>query len=305
MIDSLTLDHMRALVAVAETGSFSAAGKRLDRVQSAVSQSIQAMESTLGVTLFDRSSKTPTLTEAGRAVLCDARAILAQTRALRARAESIVEGLEAELTLAVDALFPMPTLIESLAALRLAFPGLPATVFTEELGGAVRSVRSGTARIAIQPMLGGEADDLSVEYLTSIALTPVVSVEHPLAHAPQPVPLEALEPHVQLVLTGRTDFARSLSGGLISRQLWRFADLHTRLEFLLAGFGWCRMPAQLVEPHIAAGRLVRLAVADEGVTEMRVFAVRERGRSLGRAGRWLIDDLRRRLNEAPEIVSAA
>ncbi len=305
MIDSLTLDHMRALVAVAETGSFSAAGKRLDRVQSAVSQSIQAMESTLGVTLFDRSSKTPTLTEAGRAVLCDARAILAQTRALRARAESIVEGLEAELTLAVDALFPMPTLIESLAALRLAFPALPATVFTEELGGAVRSVRSGTARIAIQPMLGGEADDLSVEYLTSIALTPVVSVEHPLAHAPQPVPLEALEPHVQLVLTGRTDFARSLSGGLISRQLWRFADLHTRLEFLLAGFGWCRMPAQLVEPHIAAGRLVRLAIADEGVTEMRVFAVRERGRSFGRAGRWLIDDLRRRLNEAPEIVSAA
>ncbi len=305
MIDSLTLDHMRALVAVAETGSFSAAAKRLDRVQSAVSQSIQAMESTLGVTLFDRSSKTPTLTEAGRAVLCDARAILAQTRALRARAESIVEGLEAELTLAVDALFPMPTLIESLAALRLAFPALPATVFTEELGGAVRSVRSGTARIAIQPMLGGEADDLSVEYLTSIALTPVVSVEHPLAHAPQPVPLEALEPHVQLVLTGRTDFARSLSGGLISRQLWRFADLHTRLEFLLAGFGWCRMPAQLVEPHIAAGRLVRLAIADEGVTEMRVFAVRERGRSFGRAGRWLIDDLRRRLNEAPEIVSAA
>ncbi|MGO9740874.1 MAG: LysR family transcriptional regulator [Roseiarcus sp.] len=305
MIDSLTLDHMRALVAVAETGSFSAAGKRLDRVQSAVSQSIQAMESTLGVTLFDRSSKTPTLTEAGRAVLCDARAILAQTRALRARAESIVEGLEAELTLAVDALFPMPTLIESLAALRLAFPALPATVFTEELGGAVRSVRSGTARIAIQPMLGGEADDLSVEYLTSIALTPVVSVEHPLAHAPQPVPLEALEPHVQLVLTGRTDFARSLSGGLISRQLWRFADLHTRLEFLLAGFGWCRMPAQLVDPYIAAGRLVRLAIADEGVAEMRVFVARERGRSLGRAGRWLIDDLRRRLNEAPEIVSAA
>jgi len=292
---------MRALVAVAETGSFSAAAKRLDRVQSAVSQSIQAMEATLGVALFDRSPKTPALTEAGRAVLRDARAILAQTRALRARAKSIAEGLEAELTLAVDALFPMPTLIESLAALRLAFPSLPATVFTEELGGAVRSVRSGAARIAIQPMLGGEGDDLSVEYLNSISLTPVVAAEHPLARAPQPVPREALEPHVQLVLTGRTDFARRLSGGLISTQLWRFADLHTRLEFLLAGFGWCRMPAQMVEPHVASGRLVRLEIAGEGVAEMRVFVVRERGRALGKAGRWLIDDLRRRLQDAPEF----
>ena len=48
MIDPLTLDQMRVLVAVAETGSFSAAARKLGRVQSAISQAVQTMEAALG-----------------------------------------------------------------------------------------------------------------------------------------------------------------------------------------------------------------------------------------------------------------
>ena len=102
MIDPLTLDQMRVLVAVAEAGSFSAAARRLSRVQSAISQAVQAMETTLGVQLFDRSTKRPTLTDSGAAILEDARAIVRGATALRARAQSIASDVEAELTLAVD-----------------------------------------------------------------------------------------------------------------------------------------------------------------------------------------------------------
>src|ERR1700678_124397 len=136
MIDPLTLDQMRVLVAVAETGSFSAAARRLRRGPSAITQAVQAMETTLGVPLFDRSTKKPTLTDAGMAIVGDARAIVESAKALRARAESIAADVEAELTLAVDATFPMPLLMKSLEALRGAFPTLPATVFSEALGGA-------------------------------------------------------------------------------------------------------------------------------------------------------------------------
>ena len=69
MLDRLTLDQLRALVAAGEEGSFSAAGRRLGRAQSAVSQSVQILEDELEVQLFDRSGKAPVLTEAGRAVL--------------------------------------------------------------------------------------------------------------------------------------------------------------------------------------------------------------------------------------------
>ncbi len=73
MIDALTLDQMRIFVAAVDEGSFSAAARKLGRVQSAVSQSIAALEGQLGVALFDRSGKTPRLTPAGVALAKDAR----------------------------------------------------------------------------------------------------------------------------------------------------------------------------------------------------------------------------------------
>jgi DNA-binding transcriptional LysR family regulator len=299
MIDPLTLDQMRVLVTVAETGSFSAASRRLGRVQSAISQSIQTLEATLGLSLFDRSGKTPRLTDAGQALVGDARALIVGARALRARAQSIVEGVEPELTLAVDAMFPIPLLMESLKELRVNFPLLPATVFTEALGGSEQRLREGAARLAIYPTWPDRLGDLNAEFMTRIRMTPVVAPDHPLAALPQPLPREALEPHVQLVLTDRTPLTQNLSGGIVSRHIWRFADLSTRLEFLLAGFGWCNMPAHMVADHIAAGRLKNLEIANQDETALPVYVVHERGRGPGRAGRWLIADLRERMKTCP------
>jgi predicted transcriptional regulator len=69
MLDRLTLDQLRVLVAVAETGSFSAAARRLGRVQSAISQTVQSLESDLGIAVFERAGKTPKLSDAGRVIL--------------------------------------------------------------------------------------------------------------------------------------------------------------------------------------------------------------------------------------------
>jgi DNA-binding transcriptional LysR family regulator len=305
MLDPLTLDQMRILVAVAEAGSFSAAARRLGRVQSAISQSIQTMETTLGLTLFDRSLRTPTLTDAGQAIVKDARAVLDGAKAMRALAESIVADVEPELTLAVDAMFPMPLLMESLRALRVEFPGLPAKVFTEALGGAEQRLREGAARLAIYTIFAGHPADLEAEFLTRIGLAPVVATSHPLAGVAGPLSREALAPYVQLVLTDRTEISRNIQGGVIGPQIWRFADLSTRLEFLLGGFGWCNMPLHMVEDHIAAGRLKRLVIAGEQRVELPISLVHERGRRLGRASRWFVDDLRPRLRSCPGAASPA
>jgi len=299
MIDALTLDQMRVLVAVADAGSFSAAARKLSRVQSAISQSIQTLETTLGLTLFDRSGKTPRLTDAGKALVGDARVLILGAQAVRARAQSMAEGVEPELTLAVDAMFPIPLLMESLKALRVAFPILPASVFTEALGGAEQRLRDGAARLAIYSIPPSSPCDLTSEFMTRVVMWPVVAAGHSLAALPQPLPREALEPHVQLVLTDRTPLTQNWIGGIVSRHIWRFADLATRLDFLLAGFGWCNMPSHMVAEHVAAGRLKKLKIANQEEVALPLSVVHERGRSPGRAGRWLIADLRERLKTCP------
>ncbi|HKT92028.1 MAG TPA: LysR family transcriptional regulator, partial [Paraburkholderia sp.] len=54
---SPSLEQLRALIAVAETGSFSAAARQLDRAQSVVSYTIANLEALLGVALFERGKR--------------------------------------------------------------------------------------------------------------------------------------------------------------------------------------------------------------------------------------------------------
>jgi DNA-binding transcriptional LysR family regulator len=311
MLDTMTLDQLRALEAVAETGSFSAAARRLGRVQSAVSQAIQALEVSLGITLFDRSGKVPQLNDAGRVVLDDARNLLRGAEALKARAESIAEELEPELTLAVESMFPMNVLTEALKALQARFPLLPVTVYTEALGGAEQRLRDGAARIALYPPNPIMTENRETEFVVTIPTVPVVAASHALAREPAPLSRDVLERQVQLVLTDRSPASAGFSAGIVSHRQWRFADLNTRLEFLLEGFGWCNMPLPIVVEHIRAGRLKVLDIAQHDAPEFRIHAVYPRGRLPGKAGRWLIDTLRERsvacaapLAEAKALVGA-
>lgn len=295
MIDRLTLDQLRILIAVAETGSFSAAARRLGRVQSAISQSVQSLEATLGLDLFDRAGKIPTLSEAGQAILNDARSLVHSADLLRARAESIANDIEPELTLAVDPVFPTHILMESLSALDQAFPQLPVLLFTEGLGGPEQRLRDGVARLAVYSLLVTGATDLQAERLTDIPFVPVVAATHPLAQMPMPISRTVLAEATQLVLTDSTPLTQTLRGNLIGRRLWRFADLQTRLDYLLAGFGWCNMPMHLVETHLDSRRLLRLRLIDDTSFLAPLYIVHDRTRPPGRAGKWLIDDLRKRL----------
>ena len=121
MIGSLSLDQLRVLVAIADAGSFSAAGRRLGRVQSAVSQTIATLEAVQGVALFDRSTHRPRLTDVGRVLVDQARLVLASAARFEAVAAGTRNGLEPELALAIDPLVPTAPLIDSLRALNEAF----------------------------------------------------------------------------------------------------------------------------------------------------------------------------------------
>jgi DNA-binding transcriptional LysR family regulator len=282
VLDPLTLDQMRVLVAVAETGSFSAAARKLGRVQSAVSQSVQTLESALGTPLFDRAGKVPQLNDTGRVILEDARRLVRGAETLKARAESIAAEVEPELTLAVDVIFPNAVLMESLRAFAEVYPCLPVTLFTEGLGGTEQRLRDGVARLGLFVPLPNGAPDFDSEFLVS---------------AEAPVGRETLEQHIQLVLTDRTPLTAGLTGGIMSLRTWRFADLNTRLEYLLSGFGWCYMPVHMVRDHIAEGRLKALDLRENTARTFPVHVVHERGRAPGKAGRWLIEDLRQRVKQ--------
>jgi DNA-binding transcriptional LysR family regulator len=296
VLGSLSLDQLRVLVTIVDEGSFSAAGRRLGRAQSAISQAIAALETLQGVALFDRSGYKSRLTEVGRVLVDHARLVLASAARFEAVAAGTRQGLEAELALAIDPLVPTAPLIDSLRAVGNTFPDLPVSFSTEGLGGSLRRLRDGSAALAICLLIPDVPEDIAAYPLLRIVMRPVVAPCHPLASLGRPAKRHDLEPHVQLILSDPVD-PRGANYGLSSARLWRFADLGRRLDFLLAGFGWCRMPEHLVAMHLADGRLVAIEEEDDPTPEqgLVIYAAHRRDRTLGPAGRWLLDTLREQL----------
>ena len=81
----MELRHLRYFVAVAEAENVSRAALKLHVSQPALSRQIRDLEDELGFKLLERSARSVRLTEAGRAFLTEARAVLPGTGAVRGR----------------------------------------------------------------------------------------------------------------------------------------------------------------------------------------------------------------------------
>jgi DNA-binding transcriptional LysR family regulator len=293
MLDSLTLDQIRLFLAVADAGSFSKAAKQLNRAQSAVTYGIQKLEAQLGIPLFDRTTYRPALTEAGRALLPRARRIAEETNTFRDAARSLASGLEAELTIALDSMFPMPAVVKALRAFTAKFPTVPPRVYVQSLGAAAELVLDGTCAIGLLGLVFSDIALLKRFPLLTIDLIPVVAPDHPLAALEGPIDTHVLHEHVQLVLTDRSSLSAGRDYGVLSGRAWRLADLGAKHSMLLAGLGWGNMPFHLVQDDVAQGRLkvIQPSGFDARAAQFVMCGAYLADHRLGPAGQWMIEHL--------------
>lgn len=302
MLDGVSLDQLRTFIAAAESGSFSAAGRRLGRAQSVVSQTIANLEEQLRVALFDRAGRYPRLTDQGRVLLGDARAVAGGIDALKARARSIAGGVEPELSVVMDVMVPMEVVTLLAGAFGDEFPNTALRLYVEALGGVAKALLDGQCDLGVMGSLAIGRPDLVSERLMSVRMTMVVAPCHPLALIEGPVSRSELARHVQLVLTDRTELSAGQEFGVLSPRNWRLADLGAKHAFLRAGLGFGSMPAVMVERDIAEGALTELAVEDMPPQGMflTMFAAWRTGAPPGPAGRWFIDRIKAVTAQCPE-----
>lgn len=293
MSDSLTLDQIEILLAVVDAGSFSKAAKKLNRAQSAVTYGIQKLEAQFGIALFDRSAYRPVLTEQGQTLLLRARRIAEEANAFRDTARSLASGLEAELTIGLDSMFPMPAVVDALRAFTGKFPTVPPRVYVQPLGAAAELVLDGTCVIGLLPVLFGDIARLRRFPLLTIDLIPVAAPDHPLARIDGPIDMHVVREHVQLVLSDRSTLSSGRDFGVLSRRTWRLADLGAKQSMLLAGLGWGNMPAHLVKDDIDQGRLkvIHPVEFDAKTAQIVMYGAYLNDRRLGPAGQWMVEHL--------------
>jgi DNA-binding transcriptional LysR family regulator len=284
-----TLDQLRIFLAVVDEGSFNGAARKLNRAVSVISYGVANLEAQLGVSLFEREgAKKPKLTEAGHAVLSEARGISNDVDGLRAKVRGLLEGLEPEVTLAVDVLVPSRRVAAILREFQLAFPTVALRLHVEALGAIAALVLDGTAQLGI----GGPviADDPAFERISAgaVELIPVAAPSHALAQMTEPLP-GAARNYIQLVLTDRSPLTEGRDFSVISNRTWRLADLGAKHALLLEGIGWGNMPREMVQDDLAKGALVELRLPDHRAGVYALSALWRRDLRPGPASRWLLD----------------
>ena len=290
---SLSLDQIQLFLAVADEGSFSKAAKRLNRAQSVITYGIQNLEAQVGLLLFDRSAYRPSLTEAGILLLPRARRIAGEASAFRETARNLASGLEAELTIVLDSMFPMSPVVKALTAFTAQFPTVTPRVYVQSLGAAADLVIDGTCAIGLLSFFFTDLVALKRFPMLTIDLVPVVAPRHPLAAIEGLVETHVLHQHVQLVLTDRSTRTAGRDFGVLSGRTWRLADLAAKHAMLVAGLGWGNMPRHMVVDDINRGllKVIRPADFDATAAQLVMGGAYLAERQIGPAGRWMLDYL--------------
>jgi DNA-binding transcriptional LysR family regulator len=290
MLEGISLDQLRTFIAAADEGSFSAAGRRLRRAQSVISQTLANLENQLRLKLFDRTARYPVLTDQGRALLADARAVAGGVDLFKARAKSFVGGLEPELGVAVDVMFPVATFTTVVAAFQEEFP---ATLLRFDVASSavVEPVIDGSCAIGVVGSWSPVPPQLTCEALLKVRTAMVVSPRHPLAAHRKAIALTVLAKHVHLVHIDPADIS-ALGTVKRSPRVWHLSHLGAKLAFLRAGLGFGAMPVDMIEDDLASGALVEITFEDPLPTGHVMSAIYRTDNPPGPAGRWFIERLK-------------
>ena len=288
MLERVTIEQLRTLRAVVDAGSFSAAARKLGRVQAAVSQAIDRLEAQLGLRLFDRSGRTPRLTHHGEAIVAAAAKIEGGVDALDDLVSSLKRGTETSLSIIVDVMFPTASLVAFAKDFAAEHPRVALVLFTDVLSAVSAHVRARRSAWGIA-LEDADLRDLERRRIADVRLVPVASRAHPRAKLAGPIDAVGLSSSVQIVLGEHRDGAdASDHRGVMSPQTWRVVDLETKRALITSGLGWGHMPEHVVRDDLAAARLVELSLEAWGSVALRrsLVLVWKRGAVLGPVARW-------------------
>lgn len=296
--------QLRYVCAIADTGNFSRAAERCQIAQPSLSQQVLKLEEDLGAKLFDRLGRSVRLTDAGRAFIPHARAVLEQMEVARLSVADKNADLRGSIAIGV-----IPTVAPYLmpgytAAFAKNYPEAKLRIVEETTSVLVEGLRDLSIDVAILA-LPLRHKDLELFPIRTEPLFAVMRRDHPRASAAS-LALKDLRGESFVMLRDGHCF-RDLSIATCTRAritpniAFESGQFSSLLGMVAAGVGVSLVPEMAIDRNVGC-RYVR--ISDAQATRTIVVAVL-RGRSFNRVQRAFVFGIKGGATEAPRKPSAA
>jgi DNA-binding transcriptional LysR family regulator len=260
------LRHLQYFVFLAEDLHFGKAAARIGIAQPSLSQQIRALEEKVGVSLFQRTSRTVQLTDAGRAFLTGARTTIAEAERSVREAQAAARGHQGALRIGYTDSAALSILPRLLSGFRATHADVELILEEGSTEAKLRSLLADQADLVLvrAPVLNQE---LRVDIVHAEPFVVAVPADHPLARhqrvklsriAPLPMVLfpRRLAPEFHDLIVGMCQRA-----GFSPRIVHEAGEYQTMMSLVAAGLGVCIVPRSIENLGRTGVRYVRLANA--------------------------------------------
>ncbi|WP_232664865.1 LysR family transcriptional regulator [Pseudonocardia sp. TRM90224] len=260
----LSLAQLRGFVAVAEEQHFGRAAARLNLTQPPLSRQVQAVESALGVSLFDRTGRGVRLTSAGEVFLAHCRRVLALLEAAPVATRRAAEGRTGTLRLAFTAIGAYAVLADFLAMVNARVPAV--SVALTELVSPAQFAGLADMEIDLGLVRPPIPDRFESVLVHSEDLVVAVPAEHPLAGSPGPVALtDVTDDYIGYSPEG-SRYLHDICAAMIGMNRYAVSQLASQVPTMLAlvraGLGSALVPRSIMGMRVDGVRYLELAAAD-------------------------------------------
>lgn len=253
------LEQWRALRAVVEAGGYAQAAERLHKSQSALTYAVQKLERLLAVKVFELQGRKAVLTAAGQVLYRRAVALLEEAASLEAAAGRLAGGVEPEIRLAVDIIFPTWLLLECLGRFAAEQPATRIELMETVLGGTEEALLEHRADLVIAPMV---PQGFLGDPLMSLRFIAVAAPGHPLHALGRPLTYQDLRRHRQLVIRDSGLQRKRDVGWLGAEARWTVSHKATSIRAACLGLGFAWYPRDLIRDELATGALLPLPLRE-------------------------------------------
>lgn len=290
----MEITQLEFFLKVVEEGSFSKAADRVFRTQPAVSIAVRRLEEEIGAPLFDRSQKTPTLTEAGEIVHDYARRIIALRDQAREAVSELKDFKSGRVRIGANESTSLYLLPEIILQFRQKRPQVKVEIFRHPSDRLPREVLDRNVDFAL---MAYEPNDRDLEYFP-VLRDELVLIMHPKHR------LAARESVTVKELGDESFIAHNIKAGSRAKVIETFAKHHTPLNitlelatietikrFVQLKVGLAIVPRMCVREELESGKLATIPV--RGLSYHRtLYAAHHRNAVLPHAAQAFLDALR-------------